>query len=279
MWPMRWINASVAVAILLIIPVSVKADEAVVEDQNQVTLALDDGFVDRDVSLDLFRGRLQLSWDKGVLQKPTILRVSEATAVTSTNQTAAGMAVRFVFDDPSAIAQAGDFRLSFRALRPAGSSERPEFNVTTSTGPIATLLSLASKDALTGRIAAAPDVSVTPVWYDGIMRAGLASWYKHKRCLCAASPDVPKGTRLMVSREDDPSRSVVVTVNDWGPERDKHPDRVIDLDKVAFKRIGNPRGGLMRVSVEIVPRDDPRWKLGDELPPPNWKKLLAALKE
>lgn len=82
------------------------------------------------------------------------------------------------------------------------------------------------------------------------MSEGQASWYKYKNCDCAASPDYAKGTMLKVTRLDDPTRSVVVRVNDWGPERDKHPDRVIDLDYVAFQKIGNPRGGLVGVRVE-----------------------------
>jgi rare lipoprotein A (peptidoglycan hydrolase) len=64
---------------------------------------------------------------------------------------------------------------------------------------------------------------------------------------------VPKGTKLKVSRQDDPSRFVIVTVNDYGPDRKKHPERAIDLDKVAFTKIGNPRGGVLAVTVEVVP--------------------------
>ena len=82
---------------------------------------------------------------------------------------------------------------------------------------------------------------------------------------------------MVVRRADDPSRFTVVTINDWGPERDKHPERVIDLDKVAFARIGNPRGGVVAVTVDVVSPEDPLWKLADELPPPNWKKLVAGL--
>ncbi len=83
-----------------------------------------------------------------------------------------------------------------------------------------------------------------------VMMQGQASWYAYKNCDCAASPDYAKGSKLRVSRIDDPTRFVIVTVNDFGPERDKHPDRVIDLDLVAFKKIANPRGGLVEVRVD-----------------------------
>jgi len=81
------------------------------------------------------------------------------------------------------------------------------------------------------------------------MSDGVASWYKYKNCLCAASPDYPKGTKLKVTNIDN-GKSVVVKVNDWGPERDKFPDRVIDLDVVAFKKIAPKSAGLCKVKVQ-----------------------------
>ncbi len=89
-----------------------------------------------------------------------------------------------------------------------------------------------------------------------IMTVGTASWYKFKNGLFAASPDFVKGTVLRVHNLDN-GKFVDVTINDWGPERDKHPDRAIDLDKVAFEKIASPGLGLVAVKVEplkiIVP--------------------------
>ncbi|MFC1598802.1 septal ring lytic transglycosylase RlpA family protein [Patescibacteria group bacterium] len=82
----------------------------------------------------------------------------------------------------------------------------------------------------------------------GVMNSGTASWYAYKGCDCAASPDYPKGTKLLVTNVDN-GESVVVTVNDWGPERDIFPNRVIDLDVVAFSKIANKRMGLCNVTV------------------------------
>lgn len=87
-----------------------------------------------------------------------------------------------------------------------------------------------------------------------IMPEGKASWYKFKDCDCAASPDYPKGTELLVTNADDASKSVVVTINDWGPDRSVHPDRVIDLDKTAFAKIGDVLRGIMNVLVEPFDR-------------------------
>jgi hypothetical protein len=83
-----------------------------------------------------------------------------------------------------------------------------------------------------------------------IMSEGTASWYKYKGCNCAASPDYPKGTKLKVTNVDN-GKSVVVKVNDWGPDRSVHPTRVIDLDVVAFKQIASKSAGLCQVKVEL----------------------------
>lgn len=90
------------------------------------------------------------------------------------------------------------------------------------------------------------------IFEDPIPSVGMASWYAYKGCDCAASPDYPKGTFLVVTRADDPTRSVTVRVNDWGPDRAVHPERVIDLDKVAFQKIANPRGGVVEVVVNLL---------------------------
>lgn len=84
----------------------------------------------------------------------------------------------------------------------------------------------------------------------GLMSQGKASWYSYEDCDCAASPDYPKGTQLLVTNADDTDRSVVVTINDWGPDRSVHPDRVIDLDKTAFAKIGDVSRGIINVLVE-----------------------------
>ncbi|MCX6740406.1 MAG: septal ring lytic transglycosylase RlpA family protein [Candidatus Parcubacteria bacterium] len=83
------------------------------------------------------------------------------------------------------------------------------------------------------------------------MSEGVASWYKYKSCNCAASPDYPKGTKLKVTNVDN-GKSIIVKVNDWGPDRSVHPNRVIDLDVVAFKQIAKKSAGLCKVKVELA---------------------------
>lgn len=90
------------------------------------------------------------------------------------------------------------------------------------------------------------------IFEEEIPEVGEASWYGYKDCDCAASPDYPKGTSLLVTRLDDPTRSVTVVVNDYGPDRSIHPDRIIDLDKVAFAKLVSLGAGLIDVRVSLL---------------------------
>lgn len=80
---------------------------------------------------------------------------------------------------------------------------------------------------------------------------GKSSWYRYKKCNCAASPDYPKGTQLLVTNLNK-NQAIVVKVNDWGPERDLFPDRVIDLDLVAFEKLGKKGMGVL-TNIMVLP--------------------------
>jgi D-alanyl-D-alanine carboxypeptidase len=84
-----------------------------------------------------------------------------------------------------------------------------------------------------------------------IMTVGKASWYKYKEGLFAASPDFVKGTKLRVYNTGN-GKFVDVTVNDYGPDRTKHPDRVVDLDRVAFQKISPLNAGVINVRIEVL---------------------------
>jgi D-alanyl-D-alanine carboxypeptidase len=84
-----------------------------------------------------------------------------------------------------------------------------------------------------------------------VMTVGKASWYKYKEGLFAASPDFIKGTKLRVYNTEN-GKFVDVTVNDYGPDRSRHPDRVIDLDRVAFSKIASLGAGIINVRVEVL---------------------------
>lgn len=241
----------VAVMILLSFTVGVKVVSAA---PKTVQLTLDAGFVGRSVHLDLFEGAVSVDWDAKTLVAPTTMTVEvedvdTSMDVASSSSRIAGNTVHISFEHAAAINTKGTFVIRERALHPPTSMERPvvfvEHASTTVQGAFGGV-------SVTYRIPAFSDIRITPRYEEGIMRVGMASWYRYKGCLCAASPDVPKGTKLKVSRQDDPSRFVIVKVNDYGPDRKRHPERVIDLDRVAFAKIGNPRGGTLAVTVERV---------------------------
>jgi hypothetical protein len=243
--------------------------EAPVATDETMYLMLDLGFVGRPVSLEVFDGELTVAWDEKALIAPTSLRLTRTRGGVGGDQEEAAKGVAIEFGDTNAISGEGTFFVSHKAHRPPLTSEHPEANVFGANSGMVQATFVG--DSISYTYPASAGVTFAPVFRDGIMRSGIASWYAYKDCLCAASPDVPKGTRMKVSRQDDPSVFTVVTINDWGPERDVHPDRVIDLDKVAFSRIGNPRGGVLAVTVDVLSEDDPLYALGDELPPPPWR--------
>ena len=82
---------------------------------------------------------------------------------------------------------------------------------------------------------------------DYIPSIGEASWYAYQDCNCAASRHYPYGTLLKVT-DLITEKSVVVEVNDYGPE--EWTGRIIDLDLVAFEQLTEKWRGLTRVKVE-----------------------------
>lgn len=82
----------------------------------------------------------------------------------------------------------------------------------------------------------------------GVLVSGQASWYIYKKGDFAASPDFPKGSRLRVYNTEN-NKFVDVEINDYGPDRNSHPGRVIDLEKTAFAKIASLRDGVINIRV------------------------------
>ncbi len=85
----------------------------------------------------------------------------------------------------------------------------------------------------------------------GILTSGKASWYSYKPGYFCASPDFAKGSKLRVTNLET-GKSIEVVVNDWGPERKLHPDRVVDLSKEAFKALSPLSAGIIKVAVSPI---------------------------
>jgi D-alanyl-D-alanine endopeptidase (penicillin-binding protein 7) len=113
---------------------------------------------------------------------------------------------------------------------------------------------------------------------DEVMTVGRASWYRFRGGLFAASPDFKAGTILKVTNLDN-DKTVDVTVNDYGPDRSLFPDRVIDLDAVAFARIASIRDGIINVKIEvkklISTDDEDKLRAASDVPEINSKGAIA----
>ncbi len=113
----------------------------------------------------------------------------------------------------------------------------------------------------------------------GALASGQASWYRHKEGLFAASPDYAKGSILRVYNTAN-GKYVDVTVNDYGPDRQAHPERVIDLDRVAFAKIAPLSAGVVNVRVEplkaVLLAKVPAKRPAASLPEPLVAPLISA---
>lgn len=119
--------------------------------------------------------------------------------------------------------------------------------------------------SLAGRVMVAADTDILTV--------GTASWYKYKNGLFAASPDFAKGSVLRVT-DPDTGHSIDVTVNDYGPDRTLFPDRVVDLDYVAFQKLAPASAGL--INVEVTPLKVVGSILNKPLPPTAAEPTVTA---
>lgn len=82
----------------------------------------------------------------------------------------------------------------------------------------------------------------------GKSHTGLGTWYAWKGGLFAANPWLPMGSYVKVTNLDN-GKSVIVQINDRGPFG---PNRIIDLDKVAFAKIASLGAGVINVKMEEI---------------------------
>ena len=210
------------------------------EAQSQV-LHLDQGFLGHPVKLDILGGKAYLKWQAGDLLRPADINVSVSTSseiniIWSTSYALGSrgveLGVKQDFGGVSATDTWHEAALEIKA--PFGDWKRP--------------LAVPKNGYLTAQVG--PEIQAHVQIVPRGMRSGTATWYRHKRCLCAASPDFPAGTKLLVRNVAEPNKSVVVKVNDYGPDRRLFPKRVIDLDSVAFKKLAPLSVGMLEVTVE-----------------------------
>jgi len=224
--------------------------------EDRVILYLDWGFVGRPVTLDLFDDSIRVSWDTGDLTAPTILMVErERTATTTQGDVILGEDVaHLTWADPNHLSERG-VKVEVHTGCVVG-----DWTTCASYRLAGTSWSELTDARAYGHVRVR--AGEKPSSY---MREGKASWYAYKNCRCAASPDFPKGTRVRVTSALT-GKYTVVRINDWGPERDIFPERVIDLDAVAFKEFAPLGAGVITVKVEPIGPDDPDYVLADQMP-------------
>lgn len=110
--------------------------------------------------------------------------------------------------------------------------------------------------------------------FPDIKTVGQASWYKYKGGNFSASIDFPKGSRLRVINLEN-NKFIDVVINDYGPDRARHPDRILDIDKVAFTKIASLSAGTIKIAIEpLLIKPD---MYGLELGLPNELKTNLSL--
>lgn len=82
----------------------------------------------------------------------------------------------------------------------------------------------------------------------GKAHTGLGTWYAFKGGMFAANPWLPIGSYAKVTNLDN-GKTVIVQINDRGPFG---PNRIIDLDKVAFAKIASLGAGVINVKMEEI---------------------------
>jgi len=83
----------------------------------------------------------------------------------------------------------------------------------------------------------------------GKTQRGRASWYAYTGKMAAASTTFPKGTWLRVTAVNS-GKQIFVQVNDYGP--DPGTGKILDLDKVAFKKLASLGEGVIEVRIEEI---------------------------
>ncbi len=210
-------------------------------------LHVDQGFVDYGASFDLLDGQAAIRWTAGGLVRPTDLFVQKTaegdlSVHWETSDALGPKGVEVSFVDATSTRTPWDVAVI---------QFKPPFGVWKD-------LPTMAKDGRVSARMTAPEGRFRVATRSSGMRSGKATWYKYKGCPCAASPDYPKGTKVLVTSQADPAKQVIVRINDWGPDRALFPDRAIDLDKTAFVKLSPTSAGVVRVNVEPLAPTDPR---------------------
>ncbi len=214
-------------------------------------LNLDKKTIDKGYTVSAFGGEIKLSLTPGILSDATGVEIIEISEPMDApwQLDKISKVYQFEFKNKSAYDNAQPFYIQFSYDKSASNFKQVFFydKNYNSWRPLPT------RDFPDGKFVRSlihlPFARVAVFDYPGILTQGKASWYKFKNGNFAASPDFPAGSKLRIFNLAN-NKFVDVEINDYGPERDKHPDRVVDLDKVAFKKLAALNSGVISVRVE-----------------------------
>lgn len=201
----------------------------------------------KDLSFSVFDNELQVGIPAGRLTAPTIVTLSKIPepAALPTGFTMPG--TLYQIDIPAVAFKTGEYYVSLKSSGSAGYKQIYFFDKNSGWRPLVTNENFA-KGVVSTKLTM-PFMRLGVFENPQMLVKGNASWYRYKNGNYAASPDFPAGTRLRVINQAN-NKFVDVTVNDFGPDRTKHPDRVVDLDAVAFARLAPLGQGTVSVVVE-----------------------------
>ena len=77
---------------------------------------------------------------------------------------------------------------------------------------------------------------------------GTATWNTYRGGLFADSTKFKKGSIIRVINPAN-NKQVDVVINDYGPNSKKHPNRILDLDRVAFQKIASLGVGVISIII------------------------------
>lgn len=242
----RYISIYIIVAVIFSIAPFAHAQEL---SASEFSISIGSANLAKDLSFLAFEGRVQIGFPAGTFKAPALVDLQEIPGPVVAPSGFSPASVAYQIDIPSETFTAG--KEFFLSLKSSGSSMYKQIHffdpLTQSWKPWTTSENF-GKGILSTKLTI-PSTRLAVFESKTVLVKGKASWYRYKNGLFAASPDFPKGTRLRVINTAN-KKSVDVVVNDYGPVRTTHPDRVVDLDAVAFARLAPLGQGTITVAVE-----------------------------
>lgn len=208
----------------------------------------------KNVSFSVFENSLEIGFPAGRFSAPTTVSVNELNENITPPNGWQQSGPAYQIQVPADTFSAGPYYLSFKSSASAAYKQVYAYDAAKGWLPLE-----GTENILKGRVNAtvtAASVRVAVFENPKILTRGQASWYRYKGGLFAASPDFPAGTKLRVINLDT-KKAVDVIVNDHGPDRAVHPNRVVDIDAVAFARLAPLGQGTMKVAIEKLSADAP----------------------